>query len=176
MRLLSWNIRHGGGARLARIVEELAAHDPDVIALTEYRAGPGKELRAALGDRGWPHVETTGPAGNGNGIAVFSRIPMRRTRPRPASPEHHVRWLDVDLPAFGFGLGVLHIMAAGSGKTHPLNVAKAHFWDAVLSAAEARLNEPFLFVGDWNTGAHRVDEKGKTFVCAEHFLKLSAIG
>jgi hypothetical protein len=45
-----------------------------------------------------------------------------------------------------------------------------------LKTAEARLDEPFLFMGDWNTGAHRLDETGKTFVCAERFAKLSALG
>ena len=141
---------------MARIVEEIAAHDPDVIALTEYRARPGVALCAELRDRGWPHLETTNPTENVNGIAVFSRTPMRRTGPCPAPSENQVRWLDIDLPEYGFGVGVLHIMAAGSNK-----LAKARFWDTVLSAAEARLHEPFLFVGDWNTGAHRVDEKGK---------------
>jgi Endonuclease/Exonuclease/phosphatase family len=53
MKLLIWNIQHGGGARMARIVEEIAAHDPDVIALTEYRAKPGVALCAGLRDRGW---------------------------------------------------------------------------------------------------------------------------
>jgi exonuclease III len=52
--------------------------------------------------------------------------------------------------------------------------AKTRFWNAVLQAAETRLHEPFLFDGDFNTGAHRLDETGKTFVCAEHFGKLSA--
>ena len=31
------------------------------------------------------------------------------------------------------------------------------------------LPQPFLFIGDWNTGARRLDEAGKTFVCVEHF-------
>ncbi|HTP30812.1 MAG TPA: endonuclease/exonuclease/phosphatase family protein [Bryobacteraceae bacterium] len=176
MKLLTWNIRHGGGTRLPRIIEEIAAYDADVIALTEYRAGPGKELRAALFERGWRHVETTGPTENENGIAVFSRTPLLRRSVCPAAPEYRVRWLDIDLPEYGFGIGVLHIMAAGSNKTHPLNIAKVLFWEAVLSAAQARLHEPFLLTGDWNTGAHRVDEKGKTYVCAEHFGKLSASG
>ena len=175
MKLLAWNIQHGGGARLARIVEELSAHDADVIAVTEFRARPGKVLRDALRERGWPHVETTNPPENRNGVAVFSRTPVVRVRPCPA-PEAGERWLDIDLPEYGFGVGVLHIMAAGSGKTHPTNIAKARFWDAVLTAAEARLHEPFLFVGDWNTGAHRLDESGKTFVCAGQFGKLSGMG
>jgi exonuclease III len=176
MKLLTWNIRHGGGARLARIVEEIAAHDADVIALTEYRTGPGRELCIELSDRGWPHVETTGGIGNANGIAVFSRTPVRRSRPFSAAPEQRLRWLDVDLPEYGFGLSVLHIMAAGSSRKHPANIAKARFWDAVLLAAEAQRQDSRLLVGDWNTGAHRVDEAGRTFVCSEHFLKLSEIG
>lgn len=176
MTLLTWNIRHGGGARLGRIVEEIAAYDPDVVALTEYRARPGRELCAAMRERGWRFSETTDPGDNENGIAVFSRAPVERRRPCPAAPEHRLRWLDIDLPEYGLGVAVLHIPAAGSSKTHPLNLSKVRYWDAVLRVAEARLAEPFLLVGDWNTGAHHVDEKGKTYVCAEHFLRLSALG
>ena len=176
MKLLAWNIQHGGGTRLARIVEEVAAYDPDVIAVTEFRAGPGVVLCAALKERGLPYVETTHPTGNQNGIAVFSHTPIRRKGPCPAPSDYQVRWLDIDLPEYGFSMGVLHVMAAGSDNKHPKNVAKTRFWDAVLQTAESRLPEPFLFVGDWNTGAHRLDETGKTFVCAQHFGRLSRLG
>jgi exonuclease III len=161
---------------MASIVEELTAYDADVIALTEYRAEPGKQLCATLGERGWTNVETTQAAGGVNGIAVFSRVPVRKLQHCPLPPEDAVRWLDLDFPKHGFGMAVLHIMAAGSARKHPLNIAKVRFWDAVIEAAESRLHEPQLLAGDWNTGAHRVDEKGKTYVCAEHFLKLSALG
>ena len=171
MKLLFWNIQHGGGKRIDRIVEEISAYDPDVIALSEFRAGPGAPLCAALRERGLPNIETTNPTGSQNGIAVFSRTPMNRMWPCPAPSESLVRWLDIDLPEHGFGIAVLHIMAAGSS-----TATKARFWDAVLQAAKSRLHEPFLFVGDWNTGAHRLDETGKTFKCAEHFGTLSALG
>ena len=92
MKLLARNIQHGGGTRLARIVEELAAYDADVIALTEYRVGPGKLLCSAMRERGWPYAEMTDPAGKENGIVVFSRVPMLRWRPCPAAPEHRVRY------------------------------------------------------------------------------------
>jgi exonuclease III len=101
---------------------------------------------------------------------------MRRTRPCPAPSGSLVRWLDIDLPDHGFGIAILHTTAAGSSKSHPTNVAKVRFWDAMLQTAESRLQEPFLFVGDWNTGARRQDETGKTFVCAEHFGTLATIG
>jgi exodeoxyribonuclease III len=175
MTVLTWNVRHGAGASNARIVEEIAAHDPDAIGLTAYRPGPGAELRAALADRGWTYCESTEPSDNEKGIAVFARTPIR-ARPSPAAPEHRARWLDLDFPEYGFGLSVLHIMAAGSGKTHPLSLAKARFWDRVLQVATARLGEPLLMTGDWNTGAHKIDETGKTYVCAEHFQQLSALG
>jgi exodeoxyribonuclease-3 len=175
MTLLSWNIQHGGGSRLPRIIEEVSAYDPDVVAVTEYRATPGAVLCAAMKERGLPHRETTNPTGNQNGVAVFSRTPIR-LKPCFAPPESQVRWLDIDLPEYGFSLCTLHVMAAGSTVKSPCNVAKARFWDAVLVIAESRLHEPYLLIGDWNTGAHRFDETGKTFVCAEQFGKLSTIG
>jgi exonuclease III len=64
----------------------------------------------------------------------------------------------------------------GAGSSHPTGAAKTRFWDAVLQAAKSRLPEPFLFIGDWNTGAHWADETGKTFKCAEHFGRLSTSG
>jgi exonuclease III len=97
-------------------------------------------------------------------------------RPSPAPAGSRDRWLDIDLPECGFGIGVFHILAAGSGATHPTNIAKTRFWNAVLRAAKARLEKPFLFAGDWNTGAHKLDEAGKTFYCAEHFGRLSTLG
>ena len=90
MTLLTWNI-HGGGARVPRIVEEIAAHDPDVIALTACRAAPEKELRAGFAGRGWSFFESTGPSENEKGIAVFARTPLRAL-PCPAAPEHRDRW------------------------------------------------------------------------------------
>ena len=95
----------------------------------------------------------------------------------PAPPENIVRWLDIDLPEHGFGCGALHILClVPKLKDGVPGQAKTRFWNAVFGAAAARLHEPFLLVGDLNTGAHRVDETGKTFVCAEHFGKLSAPG
>jgi exonuclease III len=175
VRILSWNIQHGGRSRLPRIVEEVSAYDPDVVALTEYRAAPGVVLCAAMKERGLPYCETTNPSGSRNGIAVFSRA-LIRVKPCAAPPESQVRWLDIDLPEYGFSVCTLHVMAAGSTVGSPCNVAKAQFWNAVLVTAEARLHKPYLLIGDWNTGAHRLDETGKTFVCAEQFAKLSAIG
>jgi hypothetical protein len=42
VKLLAWNIQHGGGARLPRIVEEITAYDPDVIVVAEFGTGYGR--------------------------------------------------------------------------------------------------------------------------------------
>lgn len=167
MKLVVWNIRQGGGARIPRIVEELAARDADVIAVTEFRTGVSDPLAAALGERGWPHLATSGPREKENGIAVFSGVPTEAAQARG------YRWLDVQLPVYGFGLCILHIMAATNPRT---GAEKRRFWDGVVAAAEARAGEPWLFAGSWNTGAHRLDEKGKTFDCAEQFGRLTELG
>lgn len=176
MKLLSWNIQHGGGTRDVRIVSAIADHNPDIIALTEFRSRPGMALTQAFGANGWPHIVSSSPAGIDNGICVLSRTPLRCGRPSPAPPENAVRWLDVDLPELGFGFGVIHILTAVPGAKEPEGAAKTRFWNALLAAAEARIAEPLLFIGDFNTGIPLADEAGTTFVCAEHFARLPALG
>ena len=50
------------------------------------------------------------------------------------------------------------------------------FWDAVLLDASDRASDPFVFIGDLNTGLRRIDERGGTFHCADHFARMSALG
>jgi len=59
------------------------------------------------------NVETTNPTGSENGIAVSSRPLMPRTRPCLAPAGSLVRWLDIDLPEYGFGVSILHVMNSG---------------------------------------------------------------
>jgi hypothetical protein len=73
VRLLSWNIEHGGGARATRIVDAIVAHNPNVIALSEFRAKPGAGICAALATQGWWYVESTNPA------VTYCRIPIPKT-------------------------------------------------------------------------------------------------
>lgn len=123
-----------------------------MISLREFRAGPGAALCAALKERGLPKHRDDEP----DGKREWNRGLLAHAD---------------DLPEHRFGIAVLHIMNAGSSKA-----TKVRFWDAFLQAAESRQRKPFLFVGDWNTGAHRLDETGKTFVCAEQFCRLSTMG
>ena len=94
MKLVAWNIQHGGGVRRERIVEEISAYDADVIALTEFRARPGEALCKAFRERGWPLVERLLRAG----IRTASQCSRVRRSWRveghcPGVAEYQARWL-----------------------------------------------------------------------------------
>jgi hypothetical protein len=74
---------------LPAIAGAIIGHDPDLIALSEFRTKPGAVLCAKLKAAGWPHFETTNPVGSDNGIEVFSRTPLVRTRSCPAPAREH---------------------------------------------------------------------------------------
>jgi exodeoxyribonuclease-3 len=179
MRILAWNIRHGGGTRRAdQIVEAIVSHDPDIIALTEFRRTPGIRICEALGRKGWRHVKSTDPNRSENGICVLSRVAIQSVDDSPVPAENAVRWLDIYLTEQAFGLTVVNILGSGAGviSGEKRGAAKSRFWDALLAACATRVGESFLLLGDFNTGLHGMDEAGRTFYCAEHFALLSALG
>jgi exonuclease III len=56
MRIISWNIRAGGGRRVAGIAAQLQRWRPDVVALQEFRGtAPSRELARRLADLGLPY-------------------------------------------------------------------------------------------------------------------------
>jgi exodeoxyribonuclease-3 len=176
MKLISWNIQHGGGNRIVKLCSALIAHNPDVIALTEFRTKPGSHILEALAQAGWVYSAASDPVGSDNGICVLSRNPLRRGISTEAPQENAARWLNIDLPRHGMGFAAVHVLTSVPRSSDPPGIAKTRFWDAILRSALDRQKEPFMFVGDFNTGLHLQDEMGKTFVCAEHFGRLTASG
>jgi alkanesulfonate monooxygenase SsuD/methylene tetrahydromethanopterin reductase-like flavin-dependent oxidoreductase (luciferase family) len=74
VRLLAWNIRQGGGSRLAGIVAALVRHDADVLVLSEYRGGDSADrLRAALALARYRHVTELVPPPQCTGVLIAAR-------------------------------------------------------------------------------------------------------
>lgn len=60
MRIISWNIRAGGGGRIDQIAAAIDGWQPDIAALSEFRATPASDwLAEALADIGLQHQLTT---------------------------------------------------------------------------------------------------------------------
>ncbi|HKX04226.1 MAG TPA: endonuclease, partial [Methylomirabilota bacterium] len=76
MRVVFWNIRHGGGVRAAAIARRISLWGADAVALCEFRGTPPSgELARALAQRGLVYQCTTAdPARPAvNGLLLASR-------------------------------------------------------------------------------------------------------
>src|SRR5207248_10765086 len=78
MRLLAWNIRQGGGSRLARIADALSHHEADILVLSEYRGGEAAvRLRAALQSLGYRYATALAPPPGRSGVLLAARCAFR---------------------------------------------------------------------------------------------------
>jgi len=159
MRIVSWNIRAGGGVRAELIAKQLCRWRGDVVALQEFRATPpSRRLAEALATQGLTHQETTIdralPAANR--LLVASRCPLELMRSRSA-PREPGRWLLVRVLAQpGLIVGAMHAPNRVSGRKYPL-------LDAVHSLARSWRDGPALFAGDTNSGRIGLDEEAPAF-------------
>ncbi|MCW3059246.1 MAG: endonuclease/exonuclease/phosphatase [Capsulimonas sp.] len=174
IKLVSWNIRHGGRANAANIVSALLSYTPDLVLLSEYRPA-NDTIAPALHEAGFPHQHTTNTSDYANGILVASRSPFEIDAvPAYAETLSH-RWVSFSMEGMEFGVLCVHIVDGGAGARSPETQAKRAFWEAVLQYARDNANRKFLLIGDLNTG-FKSDAQGTPFACPEMMSKLTEIG
>jgi exonuclease III len=166
MRLLAWNIRHGGGRRLPSIFDALAVHAPDVVVLCEYRQSTGPLLRAALKQMGYSFATDIEPPRGRNGVLIAARHPLRAARVLSHHVEEPYRLVHTELPC---GLQLV-------GVYMPNLLRKVPYWDAVLRAARRRRGGPAIFVGDFNTTRHFLDEAGAVCLTSQYMDDIERAG
>ncbi len=159
MRVVFWNIRHGGGGRVAAIARQIRSWGADAVALCEFRGTPpSAELARALAGLGLPYQCTTADTARPalNGLLLASRWPLRRLRIRGA-PAEPARWLlaRIQAPA-PLVMAVMHVPNRVSGRKYP-------YLDAVLETARRRWPGPAMFLGDTNSGCIGIDEQVPAF-------------
>lgn len=154
MRILFWNILHGGGSRrtpeIALALLEWAA---DVIVLCEFRTTLGGQLRGVVGDHGWEHQICTDPPEGCNGVMVASRTPIERMEEVGAGVEQ--RLIGVRLVREGVGLLAAHVppLEAQDGEAQAV-------WKSLLESARNHAQGATLVLGDLNAGRRWQDEAG----------------
>jgi exodeoxyribonuclease-3 len=166
LRLLTWNIRAGGGTRLARIAAALAVHAADVLVLTEYRSGEaGKALRAVLRDQGYVWCSPVEPPGTRNGVLIATKTkPRALAHVTPHVPEP---WRMLTLTIGGIRLFGIYM---------PNLKAKIPYWEALIEAAGPQAARRVLALGDFNTCRAFLDETGATDVTAPFLDKMLDAG
>ena len=159
MRIVSWNIRAGGGTRVERIARALEGWAPDAVALCEFRATPpSRELARALVASGLVHQCTTADRArpDANRLLIAARWPLRRLRLR-ADPDEPGRWLAaiVESPR-RLTLGAMHVPNRVSGR-------KDVFYADILAWLGRWRRGPLLLLGDTNSGRPGIDEETPVF-------------
>jgi exonuclease III len=159
LRIVSWNIRAGGGRRVELIAKHLTTWRADVVALSEFRGTrPSGLLKDTLAAAGLCYQASTtdlrAPAANS--LLVGSRWRMRMIRAR-SQPREPGRWC---LAAIGcerpFTLGAMHVPNRVSGRKYP-------YLDAVLQLTRCWRRGPGLLIGDTNSGRIGIDEEVPAF-------------
>jgi len=166
LRLLAWNIRQGGGARLPAIGEALAGHDADILVISEYRGGDSaNRLRAALAGLGYRHATTLTPPPGGNGVLIAARHPFREHGAVSDAVPEPCRMVRVEFA----GLVLCGIYM-------PNLLKKVPYWEALIALLAADAGGAALAVGDFNTCRAYVDEPGAIDATAHFIDKVEAIG
>jgi hypothetical protein len=84
MKVVSLNIRSGGGPRVAAIRDFIEDHDPDVVVLTEWRdTAGGRSLQAWATSRAM-HCAVLNNGATANGNLVAARELLRDGEPHAA--------------------------------------------------------------------------------------------
>jgi exonuclease III len=140
IRLLTFNLRQGGGDRIDRIADMVLSHRPDIAVLTEYRVTKGPALGARLAPGGLLHQASSEPERPKNGVFVAARLPFTVARepnyPSP-SPRH---WLEVKFDSFRLGAIYLGV------RRDDYNV----FLDWLVDLVNRRRLSSFILAGDFN--------------------------
>ena len=159
MRIVSWNIRAGGGKRIDGISTQLQRWQPDVVALSEFRGTkPSQQLAQALRGAGFNYQLTTvdpeRPATNA--LLLASSYPLKLIQ-TAGFQEMLTRWLLAAMAtAPPIVIGVMHVPNRVTGK-------KYLFHENVLSVAKKWPYDHGLLIGDTNSGKPGIDEESPTF-------------
>lgn len=167
MKVVTLNLRQGGGSRISLLIDYLLSLKADVLVLSEFRENVSAQiLRSKLGDAGLVHfaaAPTTSP--RQKGVCIFSRCQfLPRTYSKILTTDSH------RVVSAHFGSSSIY------GVYFPQKLAKAPLFRFFLDSKYKPANAEVIVMGDFNTGLHGLDEKGSSFYCADLFSLLPEAG
>jgi len=159
LKILSWNIRAGGGKRAEGIVSQLLQWQPDIIALSEFR-GTDASLWIAreLSTHGFAHQRTTTDPQNPavNSLLLASRWPLRVVNLKNA-PVNKRRWLHANIASpTPIAVMAIHIPNRSTGLKYP-------FMESTTAVVKHWRGPPSVLLGDTNSGCIGIDEESPAF-------------
>ena len=171
MRVMEWNIRHGGSRdRLPGIMASLKEHDPDIICLVEFRQERVIELSLALAKNGWPFILSSQPPKSTNGILIASKKALEAVPNPPNVPLQHL-WMEVRPSRSDLCLLAVQVPSA-----QDLDV-RSSFWASLCSYASSitSVRGRAIIIGDLNTGLE-MDCEGPSYLGDSELRKILGQG
>ena len=164
LKILSWNIRQGGGSRTTAIVSKLANEKADIIVLSEFRNGEsGNRLRSALMKIGYRHQVVSGEKNGVNSVLIASTFAAGSELYSDADEKFTHNIATAVFPAFKV-MGV-YLPHKKRNNLLPYINNKVKNDDA-----------HYIIAGDYNTGINHVDQVGKSFWYEDELIKLKKNG
>jgi exodeoxyribonuclease III len=163
-RIISLNLRHGGGRRIAPLTDWLLTKSPSAVIATEWRNNvPGQHLRNRLTLDGLQLALTVPAASQINTVLLAARGIKGS---QPATPLNSPVG---DLVSISTEEGVRIL-----GCYFPQRMDKTPFFHRCIELAERNSHQPFVMIGDFNTGRNDLDIEGNgvPFYCADQFAGL----
>ncbi len=164
LKIISWNIRQGGGSRIRKIMEMLLHEKPSVIVLSEYRNNhSGLHIRQALLKHNYRFQICTAARPNDNSVLIASKFACNGLLYPDADEVYADAIAEAEFPAFRlWGMYLPH--------------KKKHRLFQFLFKELQSDDKPAILTGDLNTGLNFIDQKGNSFWYSEHLKKLETIG
>ena len=156
MKILSWNILHGGGKRALDILDVIKKEQPDIVTLQEFRHGSSKKVlldglaKMGLDEQFAPETRNA----RENSVLIASRYSFQAiVFPEEASlPALAIQTFFPDLA--GLNLIAVHL---------PHKKKQPPYFHALLDLNKRHLKENSLIIGDFNCGIPFEDSETKSF-------------
>lgn len=149
MRVITWNV-NSVKARLPRVLELLAAYEPDVVCVQETKVASAAFPRNVIGDAGYEVFEHS--EGRWNGVALLvpsGQVVTDIVCGLPGEPTSaEARWLEATIGATRV---VSVYVPNGREPTHPMFATKLGFLAAARKRVGALIGDgPLVVAGDFN--------------------------
>jgi len=162
VRIIAWNLRHGGGTRgMPAITLTLLEHQVDIVILSEWRRRTGGQIAGVLYDHGLHHQAHTDPGDGVNGVLIASRWAVHVRPPDAELPGQHarrarsLRYLEAEMPEIPLVVAAAHVPCEGPGRTAVLA--------AMIDTARRHRDGACIVMGDFNAWRGDRDASGQIF-------------
>ncbi len=166
VRIVSWNILHGGGSRVDDILATVEAYSPDIVCLQEFRHGKGgAKIEAGLGELGLDCV-CAPPTDSARENSVLLASCFEFTSDTfPDGARKPARCIAADFAPSGDDLKLI-------AAHFPQKRAQLPYFEALLDLPGSWIKGNSLVIGDINCGIPFEDSETRSFYATHLFQEM----